>query len=325
MTSPRHDRLAEHAPALALVPGRRIGVHGAMWTGPYVIGPSGTLTSMSTADGTTGRATASAAPVVDWSSDRPAYKQIADHVHERLDAGEFRVGDRLPSLAELTQELGVSPSTVRAAMEVLIREGRAEEIRGRGFFVRQPHADRYVVIHDPKTMLRAARGPDRASVRNDVEAQGFDFRQVVDGSPGEVAAPPEVAAALDIDGGAQVFRRRRVVEIRSPGEQVWTRAALQDSYYPLDVVAPHMWQRDTSGTRGLHGGIADAGYPPTRFVERTSFRMPDPEESSRLDVASGIPVIERFRVAYCHHRAVECLVSISAGDRYKLEYHIEVP
>lgn len=262
-------------------------------------------------------------PAVDRSKDRPVYKQVADQMRERLDAGDFDVGDRLPSLGQLTREYGVSRSTVREGLAILINEGRIDEVQGR-FLVREPRPRRFIIHRDPRTVLRASHGPDRASVQTDVEAQGFEFHQAVDGFPREVPAAPRIARALQVDVGDRVFVRPRVIRVRELGGLEWRRVTIADSYYPVDLVAPHMRQRENSGSRGLHGGIADAGHPPARFMEQTSFRMPRPDETDRLDVGAGTPVIERFRAAFDDDdRPVECVIAVSAGDVYVLEYRVD--
>lgn len=63
------------------------------------------------------------------------YMQLAELLRQRIARGELVVGDRLPSLEELTKEFGVSRITVRQAMELLSREGLVLPQRGRGTYV----------------------------------------------------------------------------------------------------------------------------------------------------------------------------------------------
>lgn len=260
-------------------------------------------------------------PPVDRTSDRPAYKQVADRLRERLDAGEFAVDDRLPSEKQLMDELRVSRATVRGGLRVLINEGRAEAVPGRGVLVREPESRTKLIYRDPASLLRTRSDGRRRAVADDARAQGFGFRQtVVD--LGEVPADDTVAAALGIAAGTIVFTRQRIVELRPPTGRDFEIAKLVDSYYPLDVVTPSLRGSNSTGTHGIHGGIARAGYEPTRFEERVSFRMPTPTEALRLNLTAGVPVIEQVRVAFAGERRVECLIGISAGDRYELEYRI---
>jgi GntR family transcriptional regulator len=259
---------------------------------------------------------------VDRTSDRPAYKQVADRLRERLDSGELRLGDRFPSETELIDEFGVSRSTVRDGLKVLINEGRAEALRGKGVFVREPVTRTKLIFRDPVSVLAASVGGRRRAMKDDAHDQGFGFRQeLVD--LGEVEADSVIAQALAVEPGTTVFTRQRIVRLRRPGTTRFEIAKLVDSYYPLDCVTPVLRSRST-GTKGVHGAVASAGNDPTRYEESVSFRMPTPAEAGRLRLTAGVPVIEQVRVAFVEDRRVECLFAVSAGDKYELEYRIPV-
>lgn len=81
------------------------------------------------------------APVTDWTSARPAYRQLADALRARMTAGEWSEGDQLPSYAELMREHGVSITVARAAVAALRTEGLVATHQGKGAFVlRRPEA-----------------------------------------------------------------------------------------------------------------------------------------------------------------------------------------
>ena len=65
----------------------------------------------------------------------PLYLQIADELRQNIQESLFRVGDRLPTEAELSERFGVNRHTLRRAMEVLRQEGIVDVERGRGTFV----------------------------------------------------------------------------------------------------------------------------------------------------------------------------------------------
>lgn len=54
-------------------------------------------------------------------------------LRERILSGEITV---LPSLTDLTEETGLAPNTIRRAIKVLIDEGLAYTVPGRGTFAR---------------------------------------------------------------------------------------------------------------------------------------------------------------------------------------------
>ena len=70
---------------------------------------------------------------VDSSAREWPYQQLAAQYRERIAAGTM--GPKLPSLAELADEAGVSHMTVQRAIKVLKDEGIIEGLAGRGVFV----------------------------------------------------------------------------------------------------------------------------------------------------------------------------------------------
>ncbi|GAA3361862.1 hypothetical protein GCM10017744_050270 [Streptomyces antimycoticus] len=74
--------------------------------------------------------------VLDPTSDRAVFRQIADALREAIDKGRFREGDKLPSETELVDHFGVSRMTVRNALSLLQQEDLAVSEHGKGVFVR---------------------------------------------------------------------------------------------------------------------------------------------------------------------------------------------
>lgn len=66
---------------------------------------------------------------------RLSYRQIADDMIDRIERGEYEVGQALPSRAQLAVMYSVSKSTADAAMTLIIDRGFAYGESGRGTFV----------------------------------------------------------------------------------------------------------------------------------------------------------------------------------------------
>lgn len=66
------------------------------------------------------------------SSREPLYLQVAEVLRQRIVRGDWRVGDRLPSLLELAEEFSVARVTARQAVKLLEEEGYVAPKRGRG-------------------------------------------------------------------------------------------------------------------------------------------------------------------------------------------------
>ncbi len=68
-------------------------------------------------------------------SDTPIYKQITDQVRMGIATAKLGIGDQLPSVRALAEELLLNPNTVARAYTDLAREGMIESRPGRGVFI----------------------------------------------------------------------------------------------------------------------------------------------------------------------------------------------
>lgn len=69
------------------------------------------------------------------TSSQQIYTAVIEAIQERIAAGTWQPGERLPSIARLAQELGVSTGPVREAVRVLASRGLLRIEHGRGMFV----------------------------------------------------------------------------------------------------------------------------------------------------------------------------------------------
>ena len=68
-------------------------------------------------------------------SSTPLYQQVYNLLRDRINTGEYSVGDRLPSEPELAEAFGVSRITLRTAVDKLTEDGLLLLHRGKGTFV----------------------------------------------------------------------------------------------------------------------------------------------------------------------------------------------
>src|ERR687898_3589230 len=66
---------------------------------------------------------------------RPLYRQAKDVLVGRIAAGSWQPGQILPSEFEIAADLGVSPGTVRKALDEMTAENLLVRRQGRGTFV----------------------------------------------------------------------------------------------------------------------------------------------------------------------------------------------
>ncbi|PRX33576.1 GntR family transcriptional regulator [Orenia metallireducens] len=66
---------------------------------------------------------------------RPLYMLVKEKIDEKIENGEYKPGDRLPSEAKLSENFGVSRATLREALRVLEKEGKVNRQQGIGTFI----------------------------------------------------------------------------------------------------------------------------------------------------------------------------------------------
>ncbi|HET8820283.1 MAG TPA: GntR family transcriptional regulator [Thermoleophilaceae bacterium] len=72
---------------------------------------------------------------VDRASGLPLHAQLARRIRQAVSAGELAAGERLPSVRDLAESVGVHVNTVRAVYARLESEGVVRSEHGRGTFV----------------------------------------------------------------------------------------------------------------------------------------------------------------------------------------------
>lgn len=72
---------------------------------------------------------------MEFSQPKGIYQQIADQMRDRILAGEWQEGERIPSIRELAAAVGVNPNTVTKSYQALLDREIIENQRGLGYFV----------------------------------------------------------------------------------------------------------------------------------------------------------------------------------------------
>jgi GntR family transcriptional regulator len=255
-------------------------------------------------------------PRVDPADARPAYRQIADQLRDRILGGELRPGDLLASETELIKEFGASRSTVRRSIEVLKNEGLVETRQGRGAFVRTAHPqlrrlvpDRFSRVHRQagKTPFIVDVGADRPAR---LEVQQF----------ARTTASSEVAARLGLPEGAEVLARHfRFYVDRRPVQ-------LSMSYLPYRLVHGSPIE-DPSREPWPGGTIAQleaVEIRVTTVVEDVRARLPLPAEARDLELRVGTPVLVVARTMFAGDTPVALSDLVIAADQYVLSYRFPV-
>ena len=142
----------------------------------------------------------------------PLHMQILEALERRIQSGELRDSDMLPSETTLMKQYEVSRITVRQALANLEQRGMIYRRQGLGTFVRTPHINQKL-DQGAKTIVEALR---EDGIEPEVRVLGLQ----------QVTAPPQVAEILGIDGEPVSLLRRVYLRDGVP-------IALVDLYLPL--------------------------------------------------------------------------------------------
>ncbi|NLC72732.1 MAG: GntR family transcriptional regulator [Ruminococcaceae bacterium] len=74
---------------------------------------------------------------MEWQFDneRPIYSQLVDILKLKIVSGEYKPGERLPSVRDISSEAGVNPNTMQRAMQELENQNLVLTQRTAGRFV----------------------------------------------------------------------------------------------------------------------------------------------------------------------------------------------
>ncbi|WP_433497418.1 GntR family transcriptional regulator [Sphaerimonospora sp. CA-214678] len=243
------------------------------------------------------------------------YQQVAAEVRRAIYTGELAPGDQIPTEADLMEAHGVSRNTVRLALGELENEGLILRMRRRGTFVRE----RRPLLMRPQDEFPSRDQEVERRLDSFVHAVTAEGREPDQNIEVSIVEPPEdVATRLALADGALAVVRRRLRFV--DGQPYNTN----DSYFPLDLVADSEIARPGNITRGANRVLEELGHPQTRVVDDISARMPTSDETLRLRLEPGTPVIVHVRVGYDGEETpVRVAVSVLPADKHLIRYELE--
>jgi GntR family transcriptional regulator len=249
---------------------------------------------------------------MDLAGSKLGYKEIAEELRARIERGQYRPGDPIPSESEVMAEFSAGRETVTKALRLLRDQGLT--VGGQG---------KPAMVRDFKPIRRSANG----RLSREVWGAGTsmwsidvrDSKPKVEGLEVDTfEASARVAESLGIPRGQSVVRRRRHYVL--DGRPV----LMSDSYIPLDLAEGTQIMQENTGEGGIYARLADAGHAPVRFKEEVRVRMPNSRELGVMKLGPGTPVACVVRTAFEEGgRAVEVNEMTLDGGSYILDYVID--
>lgn len=242
---------------------------------------------------------------INAASGVPVWRQLADHIADRVKTGDLAVGDALPSVRELMDTYGVSTTSLTRALAELRSDGLIRTERGRGNFVAEQQ------MLERTAHRRYAHGASSSPTSAELARRGqFDLT----GHASVESASPQVAAQLGIEPGAPVSRI----------DYLWV-----DKIGPIQRSTQREPLSLTSGTQIEHP--PESGYPDVitrydsigmhadRVTEEVRSRMPTAAESEELRIGESVPILYIVRTHFADKVALETAEITIRGDRMAIK------
>lgn len=236
--------------------------------------------------------------IVDPNDFTPRYYQLARILRERILRGELEPHQPIPSERNLEEIYSVSRTTIRQAIDILVRQGFLYREHGKGTFV------------SPQKLQKGIS--ELTSFSEDMKNRGLVPGQKIL-EIGLVTPPADVGQHLELARPDQPVLR---IERLRLGDGI--PMGLQTSYINLpDGGAITAGELDQVGSiyRILHEKFH---LIPTEADETLEVALATPREAALLHIKPGSPLLVSERTTYSQYRRViEFVKILYRGDRYR--------
>lgn len=231
-------------------------------------------------------------------SSQPLYLQIKTVLAKRIQDGDYRPHERLPSESELVKVFGVSRITVRQALRDLHGEGLVFSVQGKGTFVSKPKAMQNV---------QRLQGFGEAMV-----PQGYEASTRVIGIQ-ETRPSQEVAECLGCKQTDPIIEIKRVRFLnREP-------ISIDQSFYPIDT-GRMLMGRDL--TQDIFPMLENEFNIALSYADlRIEATLATESETQYLNYQEGSPILKIRRLVFGgNDKPVAVEILAYRGDAF--QYHL---
>ncbi|HET6440073.1 MAG TPA: GntR family transcriptional regulator [Anaeromyxobacter sp.] len=244
------------------------------------------------------RALTSSTPRFGLSKRVPEYWRVYEEVRRRIEGFDYVVGSFVPPESELCALLGVSRTTVRKAVEMLVDEGFLAVRRGRGTEVLDFRA--------VQTLQRISSFSETLRQRGCLVA----YREL---TVRRVPAPSSVAEGLRLEPGAPVVLVHRLVV--ADGKPI----AIVENHLVPEVVPGLEKKAQRMRVQSLYAFLeSEYGITLDGAKDVITALAATAEEARRLRVGPGTPLLIMRRLSSADGQPVECAVLRIVASRYEL-------
>jgi len=228
----------------------------------------------------------------------PRYYQLANILRDRITNGEFSELQPIPAERQLEELYSVSRTTIRQAIELLVRQGFLYREHGRGTFV------------SPQKLQKGVS--ELTSFTEDMKRRGLKPGQKIL-QIGYVDPPAKVRTQLELSEDCKEILR---IERLRLGDGV--PMGLQTSYYVLPE-GQTITRAELEDVGSIYRILQEKFHLiPTEADETLEVTVATPQEAALLQIKPGSPLLLSERTTYSQYRRViEFVKIVYRGDRYR--------
>ncbi len=233
----------------------------------------------------------------------PKYYQLASILRQKIEEGDWQPRSPIPSERQLEEIYKLSRTTIREAIENLVRQGYLYREHGRGTFV------------SPQKLQKGWM--ELTSFSEDLIKRGMQPGQIIR-SLDQVIPSPRILQRLELSPGSMVCRIERV----RLGDG--TPIGLQTSYIALGT-NQQITLEDMEASGSLYRILSEKFHIyPTEADETLEVTLATPEEAALLEITPGAPLLLSERLLFSQERRpVEYVKILYRGDRYQYYTHLK--
>ena len=232
----------------------------------------------------------------------PRYHQLKEILRERIQSGEWKAGDLIPSERELSEQYGISRMTTRQAITDLVNEGVFYREQGRGTFVSHRKITQQLIRLTGFTEDISARGQQPSTKVLSSRMQPAD---------------EETATRLRIEPGQQIFVLQR---LRLADAEPLAIELSQLAFKGCEKLIEEDFEHN-SLYRLLESRY---GVPLVEADQEIEAGLAVAEVAQRLQIPIGSSVLFTRRVTYTdRNQPVEYAKSVYIGNRYTFYTHLK--
>lgn len=225
------------------------------------------------------------------------YIQLASLFRQRIESGEWDVGQKIPTVKELADQCGVATMTIRQSLDILEGEGLIERYRAKGTFVlERPKRDLWCEVKTDWSGMLIARQDATIELLSDESG----------------ATLPRYDG--DIGNAAPHYRHLRRKHSRNGS------AFLLADVYVDERITPQIPEESYAKVTAMRLVSDIPGHAVADARQIVTIGAADLETSTELNISIGDPVAKVQRVAVNQHGDIILLANgIYRGDMMRIE------